>query len=154
MRDYHDDEYGDPSAQMFEMWQRMYMQWMSMFMPGMCGPMPPRPWGPMPPGPWGPMPPPGPRGHGKECVHGLELELTLHGSNRCANVSLHLDRPVWGGGEARMHSRECDETFTVAVSERGRVEVDLVETLPEGAYRGEIRNRDGMHCGHMKIRIS
>lgn len=142
MRNHQHDEYDrDPAAQWFEMWQWMYMQWMSMFMGGMM----PRP------GMWGP---PGMGRHGRMETHELELELELEASNRTAKVWLELDHPLWGGGHARLHKHHSDEKLAVEVSERGRIEVHVGEATPNGTYRGEIWSRDGSPCGRMKITLS
>ena len=140
-------EPADPGTQFFEMWQQMYLQWMSMFMPGMAGMTG---MAGMPNMMAGMMPNMG-MGMG-------ELELELVSGGRTAKLRLRMRRAMPGGGpgggQAELHADQGDDTLTVEVGERGGLRLHVSAKQANGRYQGELQDRHGGVCGELEVILS
>ena len=115
----------NPAAQWFDMWQQMYLQWMTMFMPPRPGAVP----------------------------ASSEVEIELGSPNRVAKVSLRFGCLPAGGGKAKLSRDDGDEEFTVDIDDCGRFKLNVAAKQHVGTYSGEILDRCGSPCGWMKVSI-
>jgi len=120
----------------------MYMQWMSMFMPGMPGMWP----GGMPATRGTPATP----GFGMLVMNEVEFEA----GGRTTKVSFALSRPTVGGAKAQLRHEETNDELSVEVSEQGKIKIQLSAKQPTGRYSGEIKDRSGTLCGLVAASVS
>jgi hypothetical protein len=124
------------------MWQHMYMQWMSMFMPGM-------------PGMW---PGGGPSARGTQVTPGLAMlpvnEIEFHADGRTTSVSFASSRPTFGGGKAQLRHHKTNDTLSVEVSGQGKIKIQLSAKQPTGHYVGDLKDEYGSPCGLVRAVVS